>query len=90
MAERRRLAGRSPRRTGDGTAGQRGVAGLSDRERQVAELVSDGLTNRRIAQRLFVTVKTVEMHLSNIFAKLGASSRVEVAGAFREWGGTRP
>ncbi|WTY54181.1 helix-turn-helix transcriptional regulator [Micromonospora sp. NBC_01412] len=52
---------------------------LTRRERQVAVLVSQGLTNRRVAQELFVTEKTVEMHLANIFAKLGVSSRAVVA-----------
>ncbi|WTY84591.1 helix-turn-helix transcriptional regulator [Micromonospora sp. NBC_01405] len=52
---------------------------LTRREGQVAVLVSQGLTNRRVAQELFVTEKTVEMHLSNIFAKLGVSSRAVVA-----------
>jgi DNA-binding NarL/FixJ family response regulator/tetratricopeptide (TPR) repeat protein len=89
VAERRRLAGRSPRRAG-GAGRQCGVAGLSGRERQVAALVSEGMTNRRIAQRLYVTEKTVEMHLSNIFAKLGASSRVEVARRFTEAEGVLP
>jgi DNA-binding NarL/FixJ family response regulator len=47
----------------------------------VAVLVSQGLTNRRIAQRLRVTEKTVEMHLANVFTKLGVYSRTEVAAA---------
>jgi DNA-binding NarL/FixJ family response regulator len=84
-AERRKLAGRSARA---GRSAQRvGIERLTRRERQVASLVSEGLTNRRIAQRLYVTEKTVEMHLSNIFAKLGASSRVEVARAVIGAGG---
>jgi DNA-binding NarL/FixJ family response regulator len=58
-----------------------GRAALTRREQQVASLVSQGLTNRRIAQRLHVTDKTIEMHLSNIFAKLGVSSRTETAAA---------
>jgi DNA-binding NarL/FixJ family response regulator len=57
------------------------LSALTRREQQVASLVSQGLTNRRIAQRLHVTDKTIEMHLSNIFAKLGVSSRTETAAA---------
>ncbi|GAB7046505.1 helix-turn-helix transcriptional regulator [Catenuloplanes indicus] len=77
VAERRRLAGRAPR---TGTAAPRsGLDTLTSRERQVAMLVSEGLTNRRVAQRLHVTEKTVETHLSRIFAKLCVGSRVEMA-----------
>ncbi|MDQ3789338.1 MAG: response regulator transcription factor, partial [Actinomycetota bacterium] len=54
-------------------------ASLSPRERQVAELVSHGCTNRQIAEQLFVTEKTVETHLSRIFTKLGVSSRAALA-----------
>ncbi|MEU8275959.1 AAA family ATPase [Microbispora bryophytorum] len=58
-----------------------GAAPLTERERQIAGLVSEGLKNREIADRLYVTQKTVEMHLSRIFAKLGVSNRVGVARA---------
>lgn len=75
--ERRRLAARVPRRRHH--LQQAGVASLTRRERQVATLVSEGLTNRHIAQRLFVTEKTVEMHLAHIFTKLNVTSRVAVA-----------
>ncbi|SCL25740.1 Predicted ATPase [Micromonospora pallida] len=80
VLERRRLAARSSRRAGpeDGETAA-GLNLLTRRERQVAVLVSQGLTNRRVAQELFVTEKTVEMHLANIFAKLGVSSRAVVA-----------
>ncbi|MFI5843737.1 LuxR C-terminal-related transcriptional regulator [Catenuloplanes sp. NPDC051500] len=77
VAERRRLAGRAPR-TG-ASAPRSGLDTLTSRERQVAMLVSEGLTNRRVAQRLHVTEKTVETHLSRIFAKLCVGSRVEMA-----------
>ncbi|MEH1013137.1 AAA family ATPase [Micromonospora sp. CPCC 206060] len=80
VLERRRLAARASRRTRpDESADVVGLDRLTRRERQVAALVSQGLTNRRVAQELFVTEKTVEMHLANIFAKLGVSSRAAVA-----------
>ncbi|MBT2208101.1 hypothetical protein KLI87_08315 [Actinomadura sp. NEAU-AAG7] len=53
--------------------------GLTGRERQIAELVREGLTNRLIARRLHISEKTVEMHLSKVFAKLGVSNRAAVA-----------
>ena len=52
---------------------------LATQERRVLALVADGKTNKEIATDLFLSEKTVESHLRNIFAKLGASSRVEVA-----------
>lgn len=48
---------------------------LTERERDIALLVAQGLTNREIAERLFVTSKTVEFHLSNIYAKCGINNR---------------
>ncbi|MGI5491256.1 helix-turn-helix domain-containing protein [Microtetraspora malaysiensis] len=53
-------------------------AGLSERERQIATLAGSGLTNREIAQRLYLSPKTVEAHLARIFAKLDVRSRVEL------------
>jgi DNA-binding NarL/FixJ family response regulator len=52
---------------------------LSDREREVAILVSRGLTNRQIADELIITRKTVETHVSHLLAKLGLVSRVQIA-----------
>ncbi|GAA4994784.1 hypothetical protein GCM10025734_25020 [Kitasatospora paranensis] len=76
-SERRRLAARVPRsRTADSP---RTVTGLTGRERQIAELVGDGLTNRLIAKGLHISEKTVEMHLSNVFAKLGVANRAAVS-----------
>jgi DNA-binding CsgD family transcriptional regulator len=56
-----------------------GVEALTKREREIADLVTDRHTNREIAARLFLSDKTIESHLRNIFIKLGVSSRVEVA-----------
>jgi DNA-binding NarL/FixJ family response regulator len=53
---------------------------LSPRELEIAELVTVGKTNRQIAAELFLSEKTVETHLSHVFAKLGISSRAAVAG----------
>jgi DNA-binding NarL/FixJ family response regulator len=89
---RRRIAARGSRGqpgTGNG-AGRTALSVLTRREQQVASLVSQGLTNRRIAQRLHVTDKTIEMHLSNIFAKLGVSSAPETAAAVIRGHSTRP
>jgi DNA-binding NarL/FixJ family response regulator len=62
-------------------AGEAGVDSLSDREREIAELVTQRKTNKEIAAELFLSEKTVESHLRNVFAKLSVSSRVEVARA---------
>ncbi len=58
-----------------------GVSSLTPSERRVADLAADGMTNREIAQSLFVTPKTVEVHLSNTYRKLGIRSRRELSGA---------
>lgn len=68
-----------------GASGRRGEAGsglraLSGREHQIAELVAKGKTNREIAAELFLSTKTIEHHLSNIFTKLGVNARAAVAG----------
>jgi DNA-binding NarL/FixJ family response regulator len=57
--------------------GHRTSAGLSPRESEVLALVAQGKTNRAIATELFISEKTVARHVSNIFAKLGLSSRAE-------------
>jgi DNA-binding CsgD family transcriptional regulator len=57
----------------------RGSGELSETERRVAELVAEGLSNKEIAARLFVTVRTVEANLSKVYAKLGLRSRTELA-----------
>jgi DNA-binding NarL/FixJ family response regulator len=52
---------------------------LSQREFEIADLVSQGRTNRQIARQLEVSHKTVETHLGRIFSKLNVSSRAEIA-----------
>jgi DNA-binding NarL/FixJ family response regulator len=79
--ELRRLGRHIHRRTQPGQADARGVDALTEREHQVARLVVDRKTNPEIADALFLSPKTVETHLRNMFRKLDVSSRVEVARA---------
>lgn len=76
--ELRKLGYRVHRRSQPGRA-DTGMESLSGRELEVVRLVVDRRTNPEIAADLFLSLKTVETHLRNIFRKLGASSRVEVA-----------
>jgi LuxR family maltose regulon positive regulatory protein len=59
---------------------------LSDRELEVLGLVAQGLSNREIAERLFITVGTVKTHVHNIHGKLGVQRRTEAAARARELG----
>jgi DNA-binding CsgD family transcriptional regulator len=56
-----------------------GLGSLTDTERSVAKLVAEGLTNRQIAERVFISRHTVDFHLRSIFRKVGVASRVELA-----------
>ena len=87
--ELRRLGHRVARRPRAPAAptGAAGLEQLTDREREIAELVRDRRTNRQIAAELFLSEKTVESHLRNIFVKLGVASRVEVARAVERGSG---
>lgn len=85
VRELRKLGRRAPRRDAAPVAGGR-LAGLSARESEVAALVAGGATNQAVADALFLSVKTVESHLRNIFAKAGVSSREALAAAVREQG----
>ncbi|HEX6023144.1 MAG TPA: AAA family ATPase [Solirubrobacter sp.] len=60
--------------------------GLTAREADVLRLLADGLTNREIAERLFISQKTVGSHMAHIYGKLGVHSRVEAAGRAQQLG----
>jgi DNA-binding CsgD family transcriptional regulator len=77
--ELRGLAHRVPRRGRPGNGESDGVAALSGRAREVAELIAQGMTNKQIAAALFLSQRTIEDHVSQLFRKLGVSSRTEVA-----------
>ena len=70
---------RADRQLADLRAARRRSDPLSPREREVADLVAQALTNRQIAERLFLSERTVESHLSRILAKLNVSTRTELA-----------
>ncbi len=74
-----RATGARPRRTM-----LTGLEALTASERRVAELAGEGLTNPQIAQSLFITRRTVEGHLTQVFSKLGVESRGELAAALSE------
>ncbi|WP_433438100.1 ATP-binding protein [Nonomuraea sp. CA-141351] len=73
------------RRARFGGGGQ-GDGGLTAREVEVLRLVAEGLTNREIAERLFIAQKTVSVHVSNILGKLEVSTRTQAAAAGRQRG----
>lgn len=77
--ELRRLSLRLPLCPASGTVAGPALETLSPREREIAELVTQGCTNRAIASTLFLSVKTVERHLCRIFTKLNISSRAGLA-----------
>jgi DNA-binding CsgD family transcriptional regulator len=74
-AELRRVSGRRP-----------GGEGLTTAERRVAELAASGRHNKEIAATLYLSVGTVEAHLSRVYRKLGLRSRTELAGRLRPSG----
>ena len=77
--ELRKLGHHIHRQTRRGRADSAGVKSLTERELQLARLVVDRKTNPQIASELFLSQKTVETHLRNIFRKVGVSSRVDLA-----------
>ena len=72
------MAGARPRRDRRLLSGPESLTASEDR---VAALAAEGLTNREIAQRQFVTVKAVQWHLRNVYRKLDVGSREELPAA---------
>jgi two-component system response regulator DevR len=62
-----------------GVGQDRRLAGLSPRDREILDLIADGLTNRQIGERLFLAEKTVKNYVSALLAKLGMERRTQVA-----------
>ena len=79
--ELRKLGRRIHRTSRPGASDEIGVQSLSERELEVARLIVDRKTNPQIAAELFLSQKTVESHIRNMFRKLDVSSRVELARA---------
>ena len=55
------------------------AGGLSEREAEILGLASAGLSNKAIAQKLWITEQTVKFHLTNVYRKIGAANRTEAA-----------
>jgi ATP/maltotriose-dependent transcriptional regulator MalT len=81
VRELRRIGRRINRAGRAGRANAVGSATLTAREREIARLVADGLTNRVVAEQLFLSQKTVESHLASAFVKLGVRTRGALAAA---------
>jgi ATP/maltotriose-dependent transcriptional regulator MalT len=79
--ELRKLGRRRYRRTRSAEPGGTAIDSLTQRELQIAQLIVDDKTNPQIAAALFLSPKTVETHIRNIFHKLGVSSRLQIARA---------
>jgi DNA-binding CsgD family transcriptional regulator len=71
---------------GRGPASAADTLALTPREAEVLALVAEGLTNRQIGERLFISVKTASVHVSRVLAKLGAATRGEAAAIARRKG----
>ncbi|MEU9841880.1 AAA family ATPase [Actinomadura sp. NPDC048032] len=78
-AEAEKLARRSRLTAAAPPARREAPAGLTGRELEVLELLAAGLSNRQIGERLFISAKTAGVHVSNILAKLGVTTRLEAA-----------
>jgi DNA-binding NarL/FixJ family response regulator len=79
--ELRSLGGPGQRRSSEP-----GATALTPREREILALVAEGRSNGEIGQQLFISAKTVSVHVSNILSKLGASGRTEAAALARREG----
>jgi len=85
--ELRKLGQHIHRRTRRGVPDARGITALTARELEIAHLVVDRKTNAEIASELFLSQKTVETHLRNIFNKMSVDRRADLARAIEEAGG---
>jgi two-component system response regulator DevR len=63
----------------DGAQEDARLASLTDREREILNLITEGMTNRQIGERLFLAEKTVKNHVSGLLAKLGMERRTQAA-----------
>jgi ATP/maltotriose-dependent transcriptional regulator MalT len=81
VAEQRRLGGRGVRRPATS-----GLLDLTRREREIAELAAIGLSSKEIATQLVISERTVEAHLSHVYAKLGVPSRAALAAVWPDRG----
>ena len=79
LEEAHALARRARLRFGDSNGSALDSLGLTEREREVLELVAAGQSNPQIAAALFISPKTASVHVSNILGKLGVASRGEAA-----------
>ncbi|WP_275411810.1 helix-turn-helix transcriptional regulator [Winogradskya humida] len=77
------MVSREQRRAGAQTI-RSGAGQLSAREREIAELVAQGMTNQQVADQLFLSPRTVETHLSRVFQKLKVATRTALARRFTE------
>ena len=73
------LALGKPAQAADAASGDDGAGLLGKREAEVAQLVADGLTNKQIGARLFISERTVDSHVRSILNKLGFNSRAQIA-----------
>lgn len=73
------MAGRVMERIREGQREASQLDHLSDQERRILELLAEGLTNRQIAERMFLAEKTIKNYVSNLLAKLGMHRRTEAA-----------
>jgi DNA-binding NarL/FixJ family response regulator len=82
--ELRRLGARLSAGTARAGSTGEGLDGLTEREQEIAALVADGMSNKQVASAIYLSEKTVENHLSKIFAKVGVRSRVELTKVITE------
>jgi DNA-binding CsgD family transcriptional regulator len=86
LDELRSVVGSAGRSAGPAARSVTHRAGLTQREAEILALVAEGRSNGEIGKRLFISTKTVSVHVSNVLAKLGASGRTEAAAIGRDRG----